>query len=74
MKINDLITALSVVKDKYGNINVELNELNGEHYYIQQLCVDTTSIPYNENESPDLLIEFDSKDNKYKSEVVVYEN
>lgn len=74
MKLNDLIIALNVIKDKYGDLNVELNELNGEHYYIKQLCVDTTSAPYTEDNKPELLIEFDSTDNYYIENTIIYEN
>ena len=75
LKLETLIDKLQNIKNKYGNLDVDINVLGGEHYSIQSLCVDTTTSDYKEDdELPSLYIEIDMEENSYKKEILVYEN
>lgn len=74
LKLQELIDNLQAIKNKYGNLDVDINVLGGEHYFIQSLCVDTTTSDYKtDDELPSLYIEFDMENNT-NNKLLVYKN
>lgn len=73
LKLDTLIEKLQAVQCEYGNLDVDVNVLGGEHYFIKNLCIDTTTVNYDEEEMPSLYIEIDMEENK-DTELFVYEN
>lgn len=74
LKLDTLIEKLQAIQCKYGNLDVDVNVLGGEHYFIKSLCVDTTTNNYKlDDELPSLYIEIDMEENK-NNELFVYEN
>ena len=74
LKLNTLIEKLQAIQCEYGNLDVDINVLGGEHYFIKSLCVDKTTNYYKlEHELPSLYIEIDIEENK-NTELFVYEN
>lgn len=71
LKINTLVDYLQRIQSKYGNLNVDINVLSGEHYDIQSLCIDTNCDE--DDELPRLYIEIDMEENKSR-EPFVYIN
>ena len=74
LKLDTLIDKLQTIQSEYGNLDVDVNILGGEHFFIQSLCIDTTTGDYKEDdELPSLYIEIDTEENKNR-ELFVYEN
>lgn len=74
LKVEELIDYLQKIKKRYGNLDVDVNVLGGEHYFIKSLCIDTTTGDYkDEDELPSLYIEIDMEENT-NSELFVYKN
>ena len=74
LKLDTLIDKLQAIQSEYGNLDVDVNVLGGEHFFIQSLCIDTTTGDYkDEDELPSLYIEIDIEENKNR-ELFVYEN
>ena len=74
LKLDNLIEKLQAIQSEYGNLDVDVNVLGGEHYFIKSLCVDTTTSDYKQDdELPSLYIEIDMEENK-NNELFIYEN
>ena len=74
LKLESLIDVLQEINNKYGNLDVDVNVLGGEHYFIQSICVDTTTSDYKEDdELPSLYIEIDTEENKDRI-LTIYKN
>ena len=74
LKLDTLIEKLQAIQCEYGNLDVDVNVLGGEHYFIKRSCVDTTTNDYKlDDELPSLYIEIDMEENK-NNELFVYEN
>lgn len=74
LKLDNLIEKLEAIQSKYGNLDVDVNVLGGEHYFIQSICIDTTTGDYkDDDELPSLYIEIDTEENRNR-ELFVYKN
>jgi hypothetical protein len=74
LKLESLIDVLQEINNKYGNLDVDVNVLGGEHYFIQSICVDTTTSDYKEDDKlPSLYIEIDTEENKDRI-LTIYKN
>ena len=74
LKLDNLIEKLQAIQSKYGNLDVDVNVLGGEHYCIQSICIDTTTGDYkDDDELPSLYIEIDTEENRNR-ELFIYEN
>lgn len=74
LKLERLIDVLQKINNRYGNLDVDVNVLGGEHYFIQSICIDTTTSDYKEDdELPSLYIEIDTEENKNRI-LTIYKN